>query len=338
MRLFILLAMLALAAPAGANEYALARARGLYSQLRDRAQCEAALPASREFWRSSDFTTLSPEVRSALLQEMVQCAVRLRDADAAIAMSQEARALGAPWADFTLLVLGVTFEQDAVAVEAFHATAERDRGRLARMPWRLAWGTLRAAHDLDPSGAQELRVHDVLAALPYAPEEGGSDDSLRMDHALLLLAARQTERARERVSTVIDPRQVMIMRVDRRFDALREDPSFASRLDLRAAAEADLARARARADAKPTKLQGFLDVAQALRTLGRHSEALTLLDHHIARAQAAGGSGYEDIEDTLNWLLNERAYILYDLDRPEEAREAFGLSIAAQEHGDWSVS
>lgn len=338
LRLLALLAVLALAAPASANEYALQRARGLYSQLRDRDQCEAALPASREFWRSTDFATLTPETRSALLQEMIQCAVRLRDVDGAIAMSQDARALGASWANFTLLVLGVTFERDTLAVEAFHAAAERDRNRLARMPWRLAWGTLRAAHDLDPSGAQELRVHDVLAALPYAPEEGGTDDSLRMDHALLLLTAGQVDRARERVASVIDPRQVMIMRVDRRFDALRQDPAFASRLDLRAAAEADLVRSRARADADPVKLQGFLDVAQSLRSLGRNEEALALLDHHVTRAQAPGGGGYEDVADTLNWLLNERAYILYELDRPDEAREAFGLSIAVRERGDWSVS
>jgi tetratricopeptide (TPR) repeat protein len=181
-------------------------------------------------------------------------------------------------------------------------------------------------------------VHEVLAALPYAPEEGGSDDGLRMDHALLLLTTGQTERARERVSTVIDPRQVMIMRVDRRFDALRQEPNFASRLDILAAAEADLARARTRADADPTNLHGFLEVAQALRSLGRHDDALTLLDHHIARAQAADSRGYSDVAESLNWLLNERAYALYDLDRADEAREAFGLSIAVGENGQWSVS
>jgi hypothetical protein len=337
-RIFALAMVLMVAGPASANEYALQRARNLHAQLRDRAQCEAALPASREFWHSSDFATLTPEVQAALLLEMVQCAVRLRDADAAIAMSQTARALGASWADFTLLVLGVTFERDAVAIEGFHATAARDRSRLARMPWRLAWGALRAARDMDPSGAEELRVHGVLAALPYAPDEGGSDDSLRMDHALLLLAAGQTERARERISTVIDPRHVMTMRVDRRFDVLRQALDSAGRLDVRAAAEADLARARVQADGDPTNLHGFLDVAQALRSLGLHTEALALLDYHIARAQAPGGGGYEDTSGSLNWLLNERAYILYELNRPEEARDAFGLSIAAREHGDWNVS
>ncbi len=338
MRTLILIMVLAFAAPASANEYAMQRARSLYGQLRDSAQCEAALPNAREFWRSSDFATLTTEVRSAVLYEMMNCAWRLADGAAAIAVSRNARALGAGWANYSLLQLGIRFEDDALTLEAFHAMAERDRETLTSMPWRFAWGAVRAANDIDPSGARALSVHDVLAALPYAPSEGGFDDGLRMDHALLLVAAGQTARARERVSTVIDPRQVMILRIDRRFDALRQDPAFAERLDIEAAAEADLARGRARAADEPTKLQGFLDVAQSLRGLGRREEALALLDHHISRAQAADAGGYEDVAESLNWLLNERAYVLYDLDRAVEARQAFGLSIAAGEDGQWSVS
>jgi len=129
----------------------------------------------------------------------------------------------------------------------------------------------------------------------------------------------------------------MIMRVDRRFDALRSDAAFAGRLDVRAAAEVNLVRAYESAEGDPANLHRFLEVAQALRTLGRNDEALALLDQHIAHAQSAG-SNYRDVAESLNWLLNERAYILYDLNRPDEAREAFGLSIAARESGNWNVS
>lgn len=339
MRKLILLAALALAAPAhAATESTLQQARAIYDQLRDRAQCPTVLPVARQFWRSPEFSTIAPDARSLILHEMMNCAWRQADADTAIAVTNDGRAAGANWADYALLQLGIRFERDDVALDGFHGMAERDRETLASMPWRFAWGTLRAADDIDPSGAQALRVHDVLAALPYAPEEGGFDDSLRMDHALLLLAAGQTDRGRERVSTVVDPRQIMIMRVDNRFDVLRQNRDFVRRLDVHAAAEADLARARARAETERTNLHAFLEVAQALRGLGRHREALALLEQHIARAQSPGGGGYEDVSDSLNWLLNERAYVLYDLDRPSEARDAFGLSIAAGEHGDWSVS
>jgi tetratricopeptide (TPR) repeat protein len=336
-RTLTLLVALALAAPASANEYAQQRARALYGQLQDRAQCEAALPAAREFRRNSDFSTLTSQGRVTLLQEMMQCALRLGDYDAAIVFTQEARTLGASWGDFSLFVLGASFDRDAAAIEGLHATAQSAPARLAHMPWRFAWNALRAARDLDPSGAEELRVHDVLERLPYEPEDGGTDDGLRVDHALLLLEAGQADRARARVSTVISPRQIMIMRVDRRFDALRSDAVFVGRLDVRAAAEANLVRVSENAQNDPANLHRFLEVAQALRTLGRNEEALALLDQHIAHAQSVDSS-YRDVAESLNWLLNERAYILYDLNRPDEAREAFGLSIAARESGAWNVS
>jgi hypothetical protein len=106
---------------AHANEFALQRARSLYGQLRDHAQCEAALPSARAFWPSSDFATLSDDVRSLFLYEVMRCAWSLEDGRAAIAASREARNVGAQWADYALLQLGLRFEDDAVAVDAFHA-------------------------------------------------------------------------------------------------------------------------------------------------------------------------------------------------------------------------
>lgn len=339
MRILIMLAALAVASPAHAvPERTLQQARTIYDQLRDRTQCPAALPVAREFWHSPEFSMLADNIRLVMLREMMNCAWRQGDADTAIGVTNDSRAAGADWAYYALLQLGIRFERDDVSLEGFNGMAERDRETLASMPWRFAWGALRAANDIDPSGAQALRVHDVLASLPYAPEEGGFDDGLRMDHALLLLAAGQTDRARARLSTIVDPRQIMIIRVDNRFDALRQDAEFSRRLDVHAAAEADLTRSRVRAETERTNLHAFLEVAQALRSLGRHREALALLEQHIARAQSAGGGGYEDVSDSLNWLQNERAYILYDLDRASEARDAFGLSIAAGEGGEWSVS
>lgn len=323
--------------PANANEYALARARALYGQLQDEAQCEAALPAAREFWRSSDFGTLEAQAQAALLYQIMRCAWSLEDGQAAIAASRAARELGAAWPDYALMQLGIRFDDDALAVESFHALNARDAATVKALPARLVWGVVNAADRLDRSGAASLRVHDALAARNYVFPEGVPDDALRVDHARLLAAAGQAARARERLQTVIEPRQIMLVRIDRRFDALRGDADFERRLDVAAGAEAALARAHAAAEAGPRKLALVLDEAQALRTLGRTEQALALLDRHIAAAQASA-QNYEDVSEQLNWLLNERAYALYDLNRPVEARAAFGLSIGAGENGQWSVS
>jgi hypothetical protein len=322
-----------------ADEFALQRARALYGQLRDHNQCEAALPAARSFWASSDFGTLQNDVRARFLYEVMRCAWSLQDGPGAIAAGIEARRAGATWADFALLRLGVRFEDHALAVEAFHALSLSAPKTFRELESRYIWGALRAAARTDSSGAAELRIHELLVALGYAFPENLPDDSLRVEHARLLAGRGDWDRARARLAAVIDPREVMVLRVDRAFAPLRADAAFAARLDVAAAAEASLARARETAARDPRKLAGVLDLAQALRALGRDEEALAELDRAIAAAQAEdGASRFDDVRDYLNWLLNERGYVLYDLNRPEEARQAFGLSIAVGESGQWSVS
>ena len=324
---------------AGANEYALTRAQALYEQMSDDAQCEAALPAAREFWRSSDFRTLPEQAQSLVLNRIMGCAWALEDVQAAVAASRAAQALNADWADYALLQVGVRFRDDPLAVEAFHALNASDAELVARLPSRFVWGVLRASRRTDPSGAAALRIHEALAQRSYAYPEGGADDGLRVEHARLLAAAGQTARARERLASVIEPRQLMLIRIDRAFDSLRGEGAFERRLDVLAGAEASVARAQAAAAAAPRKLALVLEVAQAMRVLGRNEEALALLERHIAAAQAPdAATRYEDVSEYLNWLLNERAYALYELRRPAEAREAFGLSIAVGEGGEWSVS
>jgi tetratricopeptide (TPR) repeat protein len=335
------LASAVVTAPAAAqsNGYALTRARTLYAQLRDDAQCEAALPTAREFWPASEFRTLPVDVQQAFLYATMSCAWSLRDGAAAIAAAGAAHELGAPWTAYARMQLGLAFDDNALATRGFFEFAEQNPEGFAQMPGRFVFGSLRAAGEVDPSDATALRMHDKLIALNYADPEGQPDDALRVNHARLLLRHGQVERARERLATVVDPRSVLLMRVNRLYDPLRGDAAFEQRLDLVAAAEASLTRSRRLVQEQPRSLGAVLGLAQDLRTLGRTEEALAELDRALTVAQAAGGAAsFDDTEDKLNWLLNEKAYALYDLNRADEARAVFGNSIAVGEHGNWSVS
>lgn len=332
-------ALFLVATGAAANEYALERARSLYNQMLDRAQCEAALPEARALWASSDFRTLHPEVQSAFLNEVMICAWELQDTQAAIAASRSARELGAHWANYALMQIGLRFEDDALAVDSFHQLAAASPGQLKELPGHFAFSLLRAARRIDPDGDAELRIHEALAAANYAPPEGYPDDSLRVSHARLLLTRGETDRARTRLATVVEPREVLTMRVSRVFDVLRGDAEFERRLDLIAAAEAHAERARTAVAQNPRNLSLVHEYAQALHVLGRREQALAELDRVIPLAQAADAAArFVDIQDNLNWLLNEKAYLLYELGRPDDARAVFGLSIAVGESGQWSVS
>lgn len=331
--------LFAAASDAAAVESMMERLRVLYTQMQDRSQCERSLPEARELSSSSPFRALQPEVQSLFLYEVMICAWELEDVQGAVSATRAARDAGAHWADYALLQIGLRFEDDRLAVDAFHQLTESSPQQIEALPGRFAFSVLRAARRIDDSGGAELRVHEALAAANYIPPEGNSDDSLRVGHARLLLERGEVERAKARLSSVVDPREVMSMRVNRAFDALRGDPEFAPRLDVMAAAEANAERARAAAERNPRSLGFVQDYVQALHVLGRLEEALAELDRVIPLAQSLDGSKqFDDVADNLNWLLNEKAYVLYELGRPEEARNAFGESIAAGEGGEWSVS
>lgn len=335
------LILFSVCAPASgqSNSYALTRARTLFNQLRDEAQCEAALPSARTFWPSTEFRTLPTEVQQAFLYATMSCAWTLRDGAAAITAANAADALGATWTGYMRMQLGLAFDDNALAIEGFFDFAEQDANGFAEMPARFVFRSLRAAREIDASDATAMRMHDKLLALNYVDPDGFPDDSIRVSHARALLRQGHVEQARQRLGSVIDVRLIVEMRIDRTFDPLRSDAAFEQQFDVAIAAQASLARARQAAADQPRRLGMVLEIAQLLRALGRPQEAIDVLDPAIAAAQEPDAdSRFTDVADQLNWLLNEKAYALYDLGRVAEAHQVFGSSIAVGEHGQWSVS
>jgi tetratricopeptide (TPR) repeat protein len=302
-------------------------------------QCEAALPSARQFWPSTEFATLDVQVRHAFLGATMGCAASLNDYSQAIAAARAAQDLNAAWADYSLMLLGIDSDDNQLTVQSFDAVSANAPQYIKNLEYRTVWRLLRAAREADSSGASELRIHEALVSQGYAPPDAVPDDGLRRDHARLLLQRGEVTRARERVTTIVDPQSLLAMRIDRRFEALRSEPDFEQRFDLVAAVERSIARARENVAANPRLLGPSLDLVQSIRLLGRREEALAEVDRVLARAQGPEGpSLFDDHEDQLNWLLNERSYILYDLDRRDEARTTFGQAIGAGEGGHWNVS
>lgn len=331
--------LLLLSSTAAANEYAMTRARTLYQQMTEGGACEAALPSARQFWPSTEFATLDVEVRHIFLGATIGCAASLNDYPQAIAAAHAARDLNAPWADYSLMLLGLDSENNQLVAQSFDAMNATAPQYVKNLEYRTVWRLLRAVREADPSGATELRMHEALVSQGYVPPDAIPDDAIRQEHARLLLARGDIARARERLEPVSDPQTLLRIRIDRRFDALRTDPGFEQQFDLVAAVERHIARARESIAANPRLLGPSLELVQSIRLLGRREEALAEVDRILARAQSPeGASLFDDYEDQLNWLLNERSYILYDLDRRDEARTTFGQAIGAGEGGNWNVS
>lgn len=335
------LVALVLSAPAASAQasYGQTRALNLFNQLVDNGQCEAALPEARTFWPSSVFQQLGPEDQSNFLAAVVQCAWFLQDGHAAIAAANAAHERGADWADKIRLVLGFSFDDDALSVQAFFDLADHEPKQFADLETYNAWGAIRAAEHMQGGDAVMLRMYDALISAQYKPPGGSPDDPFRLDHARLLLQNGEVERARSRLDGVVDPQSIMTIRINRLYDPLRADPAFEQRLDVSAAAEASIARARRIKEEQPRRLSAVVGLARDLRDIGRSAEALAEIDRVLPAAQAEdAASHFDDLGEQLHWLLSTKAELLYDLGRNDEARDFFGTSMSAGLDGSVNVN
>jgi tetratricopeptide (TPR) repeat protein len=269
------------------------------------------------------------------LGRIIRCALALNDGRTALATARAARDAGHPAAGLWLVDVAMALHHDALAVATFLEVTSGWRQQLATMTADQVHGVLTAARRSDPSGTAGLRIHEVLIARSYASPDGSSIDGLLVDHARLLLQRGEIERARQRLARVVDPRQVLLMRVSREFDPLRSGNGFARRVDLRAAAEANLERARAASAAHPRQLWRVLEVVRALRVMGRTRHALSELERAIALARAPGArSRFDDLTRSVPFLLGHKAQALMALGRQSEGHATLRLHIAVGQ-GRW---
>jgi len=297
-------------------------------------RCEANdVKEASAFSKSSRFADMAPERRAVLLERLLHCASYRDDEQVALEVGRAALALRMPRASILALRAGLHSRDDALALAAFDDLASRAPGRLKERSDQDVLRVIAAARRTDPTGATELRVHDRLIALKYELRHG-SEDTLRVAHAHALVRRGQLDRARQRLGPVVDPREILTLRVSRVFDPLRRDPEFERRLDVRVAAEANLVRARAEVAVRPRRLQRVRALARALRWFGRGQEALTALDRAIARASAPEARyRFDDVGEFLPWLLNAKGSALYELGRTEEAHAALRSAITEEDPG-----
>ena len=332
------LASLLISSGGCAGEPARPRVAATTAPARQPTQCEAQLPRARELWGSARLESLTEAERAGLLRWISHCGPTLGEKDA-IAAARAGVRLGVPVAERQLLKLGMEFKNDAVTVEAFHSLAAGSPVQFSRLESRLIIGAMEAARRLDATGDAELEVHETLLARGFTFPDRSPDDGVRVAHARLLAERGQLDRARERLATVVAPASILTVRTHRVFDPLRADPAFERRLDMRAAAEASLARARAAAAADPRKVDRTLRLVGALVTLGRLDEALAEVERVLVLTRdPESASRLDDLGERVNWLLNRKAQLLYDLDRPVEGRAVFREAIAVGEDGKPNVS
>lgn len=189
-----------------------------------------------------------------------------------------------------------------------------------------------------PTASARFDLLEALFQAGWRTEEEEEPSDLWSELASELLERGKLQRAVEVSGRVMDPHELIGMLVDKRFAGVVA--ATPRRFDIDAAAAAEIAGRRQRMTDQPKLLGPRVQLMYSLIDSNQPAEVLTLADEAIARAAAgkADATVYEDADDQLVWILDNRARALYALGRHADAVEQMERARRMAENGGQNVS
>lgn len=182
-------------------------------------------------------------------------------------------------------------------------------------PRAFGWAEERARGDT----ALSVDILTHLRAVPWNDAVGRDavDNGWAQNLARLSVEAGDKTKALALLDRATDPRVLLDVAQDRRFEKIWPEMEAAGRFDWIKVQTVDLERWREARRRQPQLLMNVASEIDALRALGRYDEALALGEDHVRRLKA--GETFEDAADQRAWMLNSHAYTLSVLGRAEDA-------------------
>jgi len=178
-------------------------------------------------------------------------------------------------------------------------------------------------------------LFQALDAAKWAPNNRFLTlDELYLEMTRYALERGEMQKAKTFALRVDAADMIVAIRADKRFDAVVAGAP--DHFDVAKALDRNLAKARADAAAEPDKLQGAVQLAATLNTLGREGEALSTVDAALARIRA--GHSFSDQDEKISWAYDTRAVALIGLGRRNEAARAMAKGALFEENGEPNVS
>jgi tetratricopeptide (TPR) repeat protein len=278
-------------------------------------------------------STLSEEALAGAYDMVIRCELKGRTDPRAYEHALRGTALAQ--ASDLLWVARFWIESSEERLEPAVVTVEemsKGRGR-ALNTLRLGWmWQLEAA--LKKAKREDLRERllKLLADEAYAPDEAyGPVEAFRLTYARLQVDHGQAEQARSLVAGLQSPRALAEASLDPRLRSF-----LPAELDIRPAAEAQLARHRAAIGLHPDELGPLLLAAADLRLLGRPQEAVDLLQ--TAADRIDDPAGFSDRDELLPWWWDALARAEAALGRTDAAIAAFEKGSRLDEFGSPNIS
>jgi tetratricopeptide (TPR) repeat protein len=336
----------------------------LLSCLASIAPCPAASPADYEQqWKNSDrdlkvketpevyharlaliasplFDGLSDELRHMRLLSTGSLGVEVRDYAGAHRLLM--RSSGMPgqladdWAWRLFAAYGMDDMEDAtLALGHIARSWPGDVWRISpRMVLRIAFREPQS--DQQRTSRFELRLSLYHAA--FKGEHGVPPGALWAALATDLLERGREAQALEIIPSIDSPREILAMRIDRRFDALaRQAPRL---FDVKAAAERQIRDHEQAVQRFPRDIDAVVQLCAAYLDSGRYREALRAADAVLSHGDDPKGFAtlYDEDETALNWLLDAYARADVAAGRFDGAVSALELAAQGLEHGRLNIS
>ncbi|MEI9931061.1 MAG: hypothetical protein WDM89_11080 [Rhizomicrobium sp.] len=189
----------------------------------------------------------------------------------------------------------------------------------------------------DPKSAETaLSLLQALHAAKWKPENPfDTADFLWLSLAARLLDQGLTDGAKIVAADIHTPYALVEMKADNRFDMIvRSNPD---NFDIKRAFDDVIAQIRAESEKAPDKLEGINVLANLLRAENRSQEALSVVDQALAHWKSKPDF-FSDAGEKLNWIIDTRANVLFDLGRNSEAFAAMTDAASHDEDGKKNVS
>lgn len=299
----------------------------------------AADPLLEAVIGSSLFGSLPETRRHALLTSAAGVALELNQSKRAQEYSVRACALKDPTVtDWQVRLYASLALQDMPdATITVTRIAKQWPHELAEIPNNMIFRVQRESRN---SALATESSFDLMAALYGAhwKIDGVLEPSaMWRDYTLALLERGKVAEAGQVALRVTQPSVLISMRADRRFDALVKKAPEHFNMDR--AVDADIATLREVVQKSPRKLQNVIELTYALLKARRYDEVMTITESVIQKASdPAGNPIYDDMDDSLVWVLNNRAIALGGLGRRDEELELLVRAAQQPEKGELNVS
>jgi tetratricopeptide (TPR) repeat protein len=193
-----------------------------------------------------------------------------------------------------------------------------------------------------PRSEQESRAQFELCRALFAAGWKG-EGGLEPSRAWAALIRRYVERGDTQAALAVlarehDPKQILALRVDKRFDALGDlDPA---RLDVASAAQRWIEERQAAVERRPDSLAALTHLSIGYVHIGRYDQALDVTTKVLTKIAAAPSpkEAFDDADAWLNWVWDSRSDALQRLGRWAEAEEAARHAADLPEAGGANAS